>query len=76
MMQAEHSSPMQWAQAVISALQWPALTFGAFAAGRYLRGVEKRAEKAEKRLESITERHLPSIHRMLAEIRGLLIGSR
>lgn len=75
MMDGEHG-PLSWLQGWASALGWPVVAFGAFWAGRYVQRLEMRVTKAEDHIKQIVERHLPAIHRALAEIRGLLIGGR
>lgn len=68
----EHPAPLQWLQSVGIALQWPVITAAAFWLGRYVQKIETRVERAESRISALTERHMPAIHRALAEIRGLL----
>ena len=55
---------------------WPVIVLGAFWIGRYVQRLEMRVDKAEKSITAIVERHLPAIHRALAEIRGFLMGGR
>jgi hypothetical protein len=64
---------MSWLQAVGNALQWPGIVLAAFWVGRYVRELEMRVSKAEENIHALIERHLPAVHRALAEIRGLLI---
>jgi len=71
----EHT-PTAWLQYALSALQWPFVVVAAFALGRYVAMLETRVSKAESRLEALIERHMPAIHKALAEIRGLLMGQR
>lgn len=71
----EHA-PLTWLQAMINGLQWPVIVAAAFWLGRYVRDLEQRLVKAESNLTALIERHMPAIHRALAEIRGLLVGSR
>jgi hypothetical protein len=75
-MQDQHTSPLGWVQAAVLALQWPVIVVAAFWLGRYVHGLEVRVLRAETRLEQLLERHMPAIHKMLAEIRGLLVGAR
>lgn len=74
MLQEQHASPLTWIQSWAVALQWPFIVFAAFWLGRYVQKLETRVAKAESNLTAIIERHLPAIHRALAEIRGLLLG--
>jgi hypothetical protein len=64
--------PMSWVKTAVSALQWPVVVAAAFWLGRYVRELEIRVKKAETNLTALIERHMPAIHRALAEIRGLL----
>lgn len=72
----EEHSPITWIQATATALQWPVIVIGAFWLGRYVQKLEMRVSKAESYIQLLVERHMPAVHRMLAEIRGLLIGGR
>lgn len=72
----EDHSPLTWIQATATALQWPVIVIGAFWLGRYVQKLEMRVAKAESYIQLLVERHMPAVHRMLAEIRGLLIGGR
>ena len=72
----EEHSPLTWIQATATALQWPVIVIGAFWLGRYVQKLEMRVSKAESYIKLLVERHMPAVHRMLAEIRGLLIGGR
>jgi hypothetical protein len=74
MMQEQHTSPLGWLQAWAFSMSWPVIVVAAFALGRYAKGLEMRVTKAENSLQQIIERHLPAIHRALAEIRGLVAG--
>ena len=65
----EHT-PLTWMQQWASALQWPVIVISAFFAGRYVKGLETRVLNAERRLKDVIERHLPHVHRALAEING------
>lgn len=76
MLQDSHTSPLAWLQTFAINLAWPVVTFAAFWLGRYVQKLEMRVTKAESRIESLVERHMPAIHRALAEIRGLLVGGR
>jgi hypothetical protein len=76
MIQEQHPAPLGWLQAVIPALQWPGIVLAAFWLGRYVRALEMRAVKAEENVKALLERHLPAVHRALAEIRGLLLTRR
>jgi SMC interacting uncharacterized protein involved in chromosome segregation len=73
-MQEQHTSPLSWIEAVATGLQWPVILVAAFWLGRYVQKLEMRVVKAESRIESLVERHMPAIHRALAEIRGMLTG--
>lgn len=70
------STPLTWLQTIITALQWPFVVIAAFGLGRYITLLENRVSKAESRIEALVERHMPAIHKALAEIRGLLMGGR
>ena len=72
----ENLAPLTWIGRVLTALQWPVIVVAAFWCGRYVQKLEMRVTKAESRLESLVERHMPAIHRALAEIRGLLMGEK
>ena len=74
-MQQDHT-PITWLKEIAAALQWPAVVTAAFCLGRYVNDLEHRISKAESRLEVLVERHLPAVHRALAEIRGLLMPKR
>lgn len=76
MMQEQHTTPLAWLQSWAIALQWPVIVLAAFWLGRYVQKLEMRVAKAESRIEVLVERHMPAIHRALAEIRGLLMGGR
>jgi len=76
MFEEQHTSPPGWIQSWALALQWPVIVFAAFWLGRYVQRLEMRVAKAETRIEALVERHMPAIHRALAEIRGLLMGGR
>jgi hypothetical protein len=73
-MQQDHTTPLSWLQAAAVALQWPAVAGLAYWAGRVHQRLEHRVNVAEKHLTSLVERHMPAIHRALAEIRGMLTG--
>lgn len=75
-MHEQHSSPLDWLQSIAAALQWPGIVAASFWLGRYVRSLEVRVASAESRLEQLIERHMPAVHRALAEIRGLLVGGR
>ena len=72
MIEEQHASPLGWIQTAASALQWPVIVIAAFWLGRYVQKLEMRVAKAEQNLSMLMERHVPAIHRMLAEIRGLV----
>ncbi len=72
----EHNSPLGWLQAFITDLAWPLVVVAAFWLGRYVQKLEMRVAKAETNITMLIERHMPAIHKALAEIRGLLIGGR
>jgi hypothetical protein len=71
MMQQE--TPVLWIQTLLSGLKWPAVVIGAYWAGRRHEKLEGRLTKAEKNVSDLAERHMPAVHRALAEIRGLLL---
>jgi hypothetical protein len=73
---SDYRSPIGWLQAALWAIGWPVVVGGAFLAGRYVQKLEMRVTKAESRLDALVNRHMPAIHRALAEIRGLLMGER
>jgi hypothetical protein len=66
-------TPAVWTRAAIEALKWPAVVLGAYWAGRRHEKLEGRLTKAEKNVSDLAERHMPAVHRALAEIRGLLL---
>lgn len=70
------TTPLSWVRETLQALQWPVVVGLAFGAGRYAKGLESRVDLAEKRVEVLVERHMPAVHRALAEIRGLLLSRR
>ena len=76
MQDPQQGQPLGWFQHVLVVLQWPTVCVLAFWLGRKFEKAILRAERAEQRITSIIERHLPAIHRALAEIRGLLIGKQ
>jgi hypothetical protein len=69
----QDTSPATWITAAIAGLKWPAIVAAAYWSGRRHEKLSTRVDKAEKRLANIDERHLPAVHRMLAEIKGLLL---
>lgn len=75
-MASEHTSPLEWLQSTAVTMQWPLIVAAAFWLGRYVHSLEVRVMRAESRLEQLINRHMPAIHRALAEIRGLLVGGR
>jgi hypothetical protein len=75
-MQEQHTSPLTWLQSWAMAMGWPVIVLAAFWIGRYVQRLEMRVDRAEKRITDLVERHMPALHRALAEIRGLLIGGR
>jgi hypothetical protein len=75
-MESQAQGPVTWLQGWASTLGWPIVVALAFWLGRIFQKVSTRAAKAEARIESLTDRHVPAIHRALAEIRGLLMGGR
>jgi hypothetical protein len=76
MFDEQHASPLSWLQSWAVAMQWPVIVLAAFWLGRYVQKLEIRVAKAETSITAIVERHMPQIHRALAEIRGLLMGGR
>ena len=75
-MQEQHASPLNWLQTWAVNMGWPIVVVAAFWVGRYVQKLEMRAAKLESHLDSLTGRHMPAVHRALAEIRGLLVGGR
>ncbi|MGA9042308.1 MAG: hypothetical protein WB421_17375 [Terriglobales bacterium] len=73
-MDTQPTSPLAWVRYILTALQWPVVVVAAFALGRYVQKLEMRVAKAETHITALVERHMPAIHRALAEIRGLLLG--
>ena len=76
MFEEQHASPFGWLQSWAITLQWPVIVLAAFWLGRYVQRLEMRVSKAETNIQMLIERHMPAIHKALAEIRGLLIGGR
>jgi hypothetical protein len=76
MIQEQHPAPLSWFQSVAGALQWPVIVIAAFWIGRYVRELELRVTTAEENISALISRHLPAVHRALAEIRGLLLTRR
>lgn len=76
MQQHYEPSPLQWIISIAIALQWPVIVGAAFWLGRYVQRLEMRLIKAESRVEALVDRHMPAIHKALAEIRGMLMGGR
>ena len=72
-MQEHASVPINWLQTAVSSLQWPVIVVASFWVGRYVKGLETRVNRAEANVQALIERHMPAIHKMLAEIRGLLL---
>lgn len=70
------TSPLEWVQSTATALQWPIVVTAAFWLGRYVHSLEVRVSRAEAWMEQLIHRHIPAIHRALAEIRGMLNGGR
>lgn len=78
------SNPIDWAKAkVIAEATWPVLVGAAFWVGRLVAKLEQRLAKAEGKLDTtlrlldtVINRHLPAVHKALAEIRGLLTVRR
>ena len=73
---AQNTSPFGWLQSWAFNMGWPIIVIAAFWVGRYVQRLEMRVTKAENHIQALIERHLPAVHRALAEIRGLLIGGR
>ena len=76
MFEEQHTSPLGWLQTFAINLAWPVVVLAAFWLGRYVQKLEQRVAKAETNITMLIERHMPAIHKALAEIRGLLIGGR
>jgi len=66
----ETNEPVTWAKMFAKSLQWPVIVGAAFWLGRYVKELEMRLHKAETNLQALIERHMPAIHRALAEIKG------
>ncbi len=62
--------PFAWIQLFAKALSWPVVVAAAFWLGRYVKQLEIRLARAETNLTALIERHMPAIHRALAEIKG------
>ena len=62
-----------WLQYVGTAWEVPGLVFAAFWIGRMYTKLEARVAKAESQVDSLVTRHMPSIHKALAEIRSVLV---
>lgn len=75
-MQDTHITPLDWLRDVATNLAWPIIVGSAYWLGRYVQKAEMRAVKAEQYLNVLVERHMPAIHRALAELRGMLVGGR
>lgn len=71
-MQEHSAAPVSWLQQVAANLQWPVIVVAAFWLGRFVKGLEARVATAEKNVKDLIERHLPHVHRALAEIKGKL----
>lgn len=71
-MQSPSYSPLGWIQHITAALQWPVIVVAAFWLGRYVQRLEVRVLSAEGHVKALIERHLPHVHRALAEIKGRL----
>jgi hypothetical protein len=56
----------------LQALQWPVVVIAAFALGHAMSKLENRVLKAEKNVQDLIERHMPSIHRALTDVRSKL----
>ena len=69
---AQSPSPLSWITDALKALQWPAIAIAAFWLGRYVQKLETRVINAEGHLKALIERHLPHVHRALAELKGKL----
>jgi hypothetical protein len=65
-------SPLTWLHNITAALQWPLIVISAFALGRYVQKLETRVMTAEGHVKALIERHLPHVHRALADIKGKL----
>ena len=70
----QNMAPVTWAHVAVNAVAWPAVVASAFWLGRYVKDLEHRLVKAETNLTQLVERHMPAVHRALAEIRGLLLS--
>jgi len=71
-MQTSNNTPLTWLQQIVTTLQWPFIVIAAFWLGRVITRLEIRAAKAESNVTSLIERHMPSLHNALSEIRGML----
>lgn len=72
----QQTTPISWLQSWVMALQWPVIVFGAFWLGRLVQRLEQRLAKAENNISTLVDRHMPAIHRALAEIHGLITGEK
>lgn len=71
-MQNNSPSPVSWIQSLLNGLQWPAICVFIFWLGMYVQLLKTRVTAAETNLKALIERHLPHVHRALAEIKGKL----
>lgn len=69
-------TPFQWLWLTLCAAGWPVIVVLAYRLGRYIERVETRLKKVETGVTSMLERHLPSIHQALSEIRGMMRGGK
>jgi hypothetical protein len=74
--QTQPLNPLPWLVQFAASMQWPIVVAAAFWVGRWFQKIEARMSKAEKSITSLTERHMPAIHRALSEIRGMLSGGK
>jgi hypothetical protein len=71
-MQEHGTTPASWLQSALNGLQWPAICIFIFWLGSYVERLKTRVTSAEVNLKALIERHLPHVHRALAEIKGKL----
>jgi hypothetical protein len=71
-MHNDFSSPLAWLQYIAERIQWPVIVYSAFWLGRRVERLETRIISAETHIKSLIERHLPHVHRALADLKGKL----
>jgi hypothetical protein len=71
-MHNDYTSPLAWLLAALDSLKWPALVYSAFWLGRRVERLEHRILSAEANIKTLIDRHLPHVHKALADLRGKL----